>query len=63
MCVVLGIQKGGNAVKERTHYVLLITPTALTAATGEQVCERVGVGFMPGRCIELDKPGSSVKIR
>lgn len=51
-CVVLGIQKGSMAVKEKRHYLLLVTPTAAVDRNGKKAYERVGAGYLPGSCIE-----------
>jgi hypothetical protein len=51
-CVVLGIQKGEQQRGERTHYVLLIRPTQDPDGEHSVLYERVGAGFMPGKCIQ-----------
>jgi hypothetical protein len=63
-CVVVGrLKSPGQPALNRMHYVLLISPKAAQVARGGYVCERVGAGFIPGRCIKLDQAGTSVKIR
>ena len=61
MCIVIGKEKGRDNSENARHYVLLIGPKDVKA----KVYERVGVGFMPGSCIQLDAPGPSalVKVR
>jgi hypothetical protein len=64
MCVVVGRLKGdGQPELNRMHYVLLVTLKASPVARGDQVCERVGVGYIPGDWIKISQPGISVKIR
>ncbi|ROW13657.1 hypothetical protein VPNG_04583 [Cytospora leucostoma] len=61
-CVVLGrTMEPEKHVANRTHFVLLVT-RASPAARGEQVYHRVGVGAVPGSCIELDGPAARGKI-
>ncbi|KAF2627583.1 HET-domain-containing protein [Macroventuria anomochaeta] len=45
-CIVLGIEKGGISLMDKSHYVLVIKPTDYT-----NEYERVGAGWMPGRCL------------
>lgn len=66
MCVVVGRLKGSGQPqlnRMSMHYVLLVTLKASQAARGRQVCERVGVGYIPGNWIKTDQQGISVKIR
>jgi len=60
-CVVMGKRREQGNVGDARHYVLLIAQKGPAA----KVYERVGVGFMPGKFIELAAPGVSslVKIR
>lgn len=51
MCVVLGIQKGSVLMDEKIHYVLVVVPTNKPDRNGSKVVERVGAGYLPGRCI------------
>jgi hypothetical protein len=61
MCIVMGKEKRRGNAEDARHYVLLIGPKDVQA----KVYERVGVGFMPGSCIQLDATGVSglVKVR
>jgi hypothetical protein len=64
-CVVLGREKRGGSVQNKTHYVLVVEPAGQpwlkTLASGigkSSKCEiyrRVGVGMVPGRCIDFQK--------
>jgi hypothetical protein len=63
MCVVVGRRKGAVAEQDRMHYVLLVTSQASQVSRGGQVCERVGVGYIPGGWIKFDLAGTPVKIR
>lgn len=56
-CVILGRSKGqthdpGDA---RTSYVLLVTPAEAPDGGSTPIYTRVGVGYMPGDLIDLDK--------
>ena len=63
-CVVVGRLKSVEyPERDKMHYVLLITQRPSQTFRGEQVYERVGVGYMPGSWINLDQPGTAVKIR
>ncbi|RTE79094.1 hypothetical protein BHE90_006400 [Fusarium euwallaceae] len=63
LCVVVGKEKGHTHVKDRTHYILLVRPTGSAKESQTMVCERIGAGQVPGRCIEADGQGSEVRIR
>jgi len=60
-CIVMGRRREKGELENTRHYVLFITPKGGQA----KVYERVGVGFMPGKFIELNAPGPSklVKVR
>jgi hypothetical protein len=55
MCIVMGWRKEDRKPESARHYVLFIAPKR--GAT--QVYERVGVGYMPGKFIQLNTPGRS----
>lgn len=57
-CVVLGRERGERAApKEKRHYVLIVKNKHGGDRHGEQLCERVGAGWMLGKCIaEEEKP-------
>jgi len=64
-CVVMGKRKAKEkekvALENARHYVLFIAPQP----GAPKIYERVGVGYMPGKFIELNAPGPSglVKVR
>jgi hypothetical protein len=61
-CVVVGkrMARAKMPVGEITHYVLLIAPKKTTdSPRGEKLYERVGVGYMAGRFIDLVGNGAS----
>jgi hypothetical protein len=60
-CVVVGkrIMKSKTPTDETTHYVLLIAPKKTDSPRGEKIYERVGVGYMKGRFIDLVGSGAS----
>lgn len=49
LCVVLGIAKGKESESERKHCVIIIKPTG--EQDGTTVYERIGAGFLPGKCL------------
>ncbi|KAK9778550.1 putative Protein kinase domain-containing protein [Seiridium cardinale] len=53
-CIVLGIKKGlpELKLKDRMHYLLVVTATKSSGTTGIAIHERVGAGYLPGKCIE-----------
>jgi len=55
LCIILGRQKG-VPLKEKRHYLLFIKRTANRDRRGAPLYERVGAGFLPGRCIEWSSP-------
>jgi hypothetical protein len=62
-CVVVAKSKDGKTDKEKRHYVLIVVPTKLTGPRGEKIYKRVGAGYMLGKYIALDKPGTSARIQ
>lgn len=52
-CVVLGIQKGTMALNDKRHHVLVVVPTD-RFDNDSRVYERVGAGYLPGRCFTSD---------
>jgi hypothetical protein len=58
-CVVMGRRREQGNVGDARHYVLLIAQKGPAA----KVYERVGVGFMPGKFIELAAPGVSSLVK
>ena len=51
MCVVLGIRRGSMPRDDRRYYILLVVPMPNPKGDGTEVFERVGVGYLPGKCI------------
>lgn len=51
MCVVLGIRRGSMPRDDRRHCILLVVPMPNPKGDGTEVFERVGVGYLPGKCI------------
>ncbi|KAJ0116629.1 hypothetical protein J7T55_009779 [Diaporthe amygdali] len=53
-CIVLGRKMGTVNMKDsrRTHYLLVIEPTKDRDQDGRQIYQRVGVGYLPGKCIK-----------
>ena len=63
-CVVMGRQKVvGKSIGETIHYVLLITPKGPLSPRGDRIYERVGVGSVAGKFIDLEGWWSLVKVR
>ena len=51
-CVVLGIQRGTSSLNDKRHYVLVVADR-FDDKNG-RVYERVGAGYLPGRCLIAD---------
>lgn len=51
LCVVLGKAKGSTSLEEQKNCVLIITPSGKLDGNGKQLYERIGTGFLPGKCI------------
>jgi hypothetical protein len=63
-CVTVGKRKmrSKTPADETTHYVLLIAPKKTDSVKGETIYERVGVGYMAGRFIDLAGSGSGMPV-
>lgn len=61
MCVVLGVQKASIPLGDKRHYVLLVTPTKIPEDNGSTVFERVGVGYLPGKCIVTEPLPANIR--
>jgi hypothetical protein len=49
-CVIMGMENAHVSRAEKKHYVLLVVPVQ-----GKHgIYERVGVGYMPGSCIDME---------
>lgn len=51
LCVILGRAKGSLMYDTRRHWVLMIVPTTTLDCNGNLAYERIGAGFLPGRCL------------
>jgi hypothetical protein len=51
MCVVLGIEKGIKLLRDKMHYLIIVKPTKALDRDGKKIYERVGAGYLPGKCI------------
>jgi hypothetical protein len=60
LCVVLGKAKGSPLPETQRHYLLIITAARHEGHAAEPVYERVGAGYLPGKCISPN--GFSVRI-
>ncbi|KAK7718097.1 hypothetical protein SLS63_010580 [Diaporthe eres] len=66
MCVVVGREKRSSCdIEEMAHFVLIVTGSkeALRSKEGNPVCERVGVGRMKGKYLNLQSSPEAVVIR
>lgn len=66
MCVVVGKEKNNGLTEgETVHFLLFIVLSngLSNAKGGVKVCERVGVGHMEGRFLDLESQAQSVVIR
>ncbi|CAO2649036.1 Nn.00g099850.m01.CDS01 [Neocucurbitaria sp. VM-36] len=61
LCVVLGKAKGSPSLETQRHYVLVVVMTGNRDRNGERMYERVGTGYLPGKCISPS--GFSVSIQ
>ena len=50
--IVLGIEKGTQAIEDRKHYVLMVRPNGIHGPDGEVLYERIGAGYASGRCLK-----------
>ncbi|KAF4633372.1 hypothetical protein G7Y89_g4749 [Cudoniella acicularis] len=60
-CVVLGVEQGHRPQSTKFHYFILVNPMDMRRSDGSEVYERVGAGYLPGRCIPSE--GYRSKIR
>ncbi|EUC46749.1 hypothetical protein COCMIDRAFT_35616 [Bipolaris oryzae ATCC 44560] len=51
LCVVLGKAKGSPSPETQRHYVLIVAVAGHKGRAGETIYERVGAGYLPGKCI------------
>jgi len=51
MAIVLGIEKGSREIEDKKHYILVVRPKEVPHADGTVLYERVGAGYIPGRCL------------
>lgn len=65
MCVVVGREKQNWAIKETAHFLLLIKSgkEPLRAKDGNMIYERVGVGHVKGKYLDLESSPKAVVIR
>jgi hypothetical protein len=49
LCVVLGKAKNSAVAKDQKNCLLIVKP--ITRSDGSTVYERIGTGFLPGKCI------------
>ncbi|KEY69073.1 hypothetical protein S7711_09576 [Stachybotrys chartarum IBT 7711] len=63
-CVLMGrIKNTSKLDKELIHCVLFVRPQARLTQSGTEIYERVGVGFLSGKFIDLDSPGALVRLQ
>jgi hypothetical protein len=60
VCVVLGKARGSLSPETQRHYILIVAATVQRDRDGNRVYERVGTGYLPGKCISPN--GFSVTI-
>ncbi|KAF2176066.1 hypothetical protein K469DRAFT_700459 [Zopfia rhizophila CBS 207.26] len=61
-CVIVARSKEGKTDRDKRHYVLIVISNGASTARGDRIYKRVGVGFMLGKYISLDKPGIAARI-
>ncbi|KAF2828834.1 HET-domain-containing protein [Ophiobolus disseminans] len=52
MAIVLGVEKSNQTTEEKKHYVLIARPKVTSVQDSVILYERVGAGYMPGKCLE-----------
>ncbi|KAK3694488.1 hypothetical protein B0T22DRAFT_496887 [Podospora appendiculata] len=63
-CVLVGkMAAGSRKVDDTTHYVLVIGPKPMPSITRDRTYERVRVGYMAGRFIDLGPPGPRALVK
>jgi hypothetical protein len=60
LCVVLGKAKGSESPETQRHYILIVAATNKRERSGKEVYQRVGTGYLPGKCISPS--GFKVKV-
>jgi hypothetical protein len=53
MAVSIGLEKGETSLEDRKHYILVVIPKRLYWK--QALYERVGAGYVPGRCLIGDR--------
>lgn len=62
-CLILGTLKTRPGSLKSRHYIMLVVPTNSDSGRGRGLLyERVGVGYLPGHCIDFDSLGSLVSL-
>ena len=61
-CVIVAKSKEAGTDKDRMHYVIIVVSTNAKGAGGDHVYKRVGAGYMLGKYIVLDEPGTPMRI-
>jgi hypothetical protein len=51
LCVLLGKARGSPDPETQRHYILIVAATAEQDRSGSKLYERVGAGYLPGKCI------------
>jgi len=52
--LVLAIERDFLEIEDKRHYVLVVRPKADLSPDGMALYERIGAGYMPGRCLNAD---------
>jgi hypothetical protein len=50
-CVVLGVEQRNLPESLKLHYFILVAPTSARGSDRSKAYERIGAGYLPGRCI------------
>lgn len=61
-CIVLGREHGRAEPLVKKHYVLVVAASGNKQPNGKTICERVGAGWLLGRCIRDSKPSFLVSV-
>ncbi|KAF9882273.1 tol-like protein [Colletotrichum karsti] len=63
MCVVIAKEKQDKPAGEKRHYVLVVLSIPGATEQGQKLFTRLGVGYMPGKCITLEGTGNRGLVR
>lgn len=60
MAIVLGIEKGSKAIRDKKHYMLVVKPTGTLDSDGNRLYERIGAGHVLGHYLGEEATSGSL---